>query len=184
MGETLFKGVPILETDRLIIRPISIEDFEPIYMHMTNNEVRKYFDKFWPKDREGIREFVAKAIQRNENDQSAEWMIILKDGKSFVGRIWFGGFLFWCNAVHVGYSLDHKYWGHGITSEALSKVIQFGFEKMLLNRIEAWHDSLNSASGRVMQKCGLKFEGALRERGQDGDAIMYSILRHDYKVEI
>lgn len=48
----VFKGVPILETDRLIIRAISINDIEPLTHHMKNKEVRKFFDKFWPSDKE------------------------------------------------------------------------------------------------------------------------------------
>ena len=183
MGVKVFKGVPTLETGRLIIRAISNDDIAPIYIHMKNKEVRKFFDKFWPIDKEGIEKFVNGAIQRNENDQSCEWVIFLKDEKRFAGRIWFGGFLNWCNAVYVGYSLDYSYWGRGIASEALERVIQFGFDEMLLKRIEAWHDSTNIASGKVMLKCGLIFEGVLRERGQTGNAEMYSILESDYREE-
>jgi len=176
----VFKGVPTLETDSLILRKISIDDIEFIYHHMKNEKVRKFFEKFWPKDREGIEEFVRGAIQRNENDQSAEWVIVLKREKKVVGRIWLEGLLSWCNAVNVGYSIDHNYWGLGVASEALNRVIQFGFDKMHLKRIEAWHDSINKASGKVMLKCGLILEGVLRDRGDDGNAEMYSILQQDY----
>lgn len=181
MEAKVFKGVPTLETDRLILKAISNDDFEHISNHMNNKEVRKFFDKFWPTDNEGIEKFVNGAIQRNEKDQCAEWVIFLKLGKRFAGRIWFGGLLAWCNAVNVGYSLDHEYWGCGIASEALNRVIQFGFDEMSLRRIEAWHDSSNLASGKVMLKCGLISEGVLRERGQNGNAEMYSILQSDYQ---
>lgn len=181
MDVKVYKGVPILETNRLIIRQVSIEDIEYIYNHMKNKEVRKYFEKFWPKDIEGVERFVSEAVQRNENDQAAEWVIFLKDEKKVIGRIWFGKFLDWCSAVHVGYSLDHYYWSRGIVSEALDRVIAFGFDEMHLRRIEAWHDSSNIASGKVMVKCGLTFEGTLRERGDSGNAEMYSILETEYK---
>jgi [ribosomal protein S5]-alanine N-acetyltransferase len=181
LERTVYKGVPTLETERLILRAISVDDIQSMYNHMKDMEVRKFFEKFWPKDIEGVEKFVRAAVQKNEDDQSAEWVILLKDEKRFVGRIRLSEHLYWCNSAMIGYSFDKDYWGQGLASEAINRVIQFGFDEMHLNRIEAWHDSLNAASGKVILKCGLTFEGTLRERGQSGNAEMYSILQYEYQ---
>lgn len=182
MKEGIYKGVPALETERLIIRAISMDDVDFLFSHMVDKEVRKFFNKSWPVDIDGVKKFIGEAIEKNINDQAAEWVIVLKNENRVIGRIWFGAFYTWCSALNVGYSLDHKYWGQGITGEALRKVIEFGFEDMGLRRIEAWHDTDNIASGKVMLKCGFEFEGTLRERSSHGNAEMYSIIKKDYEI--
>ena len=69
-------------------------------------------------------------------------------------------------------------------SEALKTVLEFGFTKLGLNRIEAQHESDNPASGRVMIKAGMRHEGTLRQRvynkGRYADVELYAILRSDF----
>src|SRR4030042_4515135 len=164
MEEKTFKSVPTLETKRLIIRPICLNDIDFMFCHMTSKDVRKLFNKSWPDNLGGVEKFVKECIEKNEKDQAAEWIIVLRNEKKPIGRIWFCGLLTWCNAVNVGYSLDYDFWGKGITSEALKRVVEFGFDEINLRRIEAYHDSDNLISGKVMLKCGFIFEGTLRER--------------------
>jgi ribosomal-protein-alanine N-acetyltransferase len=156
---------------------------------MLDADVRRYFDKGWPTDRTGTDRFLAEAMDRNQRDVAAEWVIADKadggsSGGGAIGRIWFGPLFSWCRALNVGYSLDRRHWGKGIAAEALRRVIQFGFEQMNLARIEAWHDTDNAASGQVMTKCGMRFEGTLRQRSSLGDAHMYSVIRHDHDQRV
>ena len=69
--------------------------------------------------------------------------------------------------------------------EALHAVLNMGFHTLQLHRIEAIHETSNPASGRVMQKCGMKHEGTLRERvlnkGHYADVEIYGILCSDWK---
>lgn len=89
--------------------------------------------------------------------------------------------------IAIGYCIGKKYWHQGITSEALKAVIDFLFQNTNYNRIEARHDVLNPHSGMVMKKCGMQYEGTLREvsRGNDGlsDCRYYAILRKDYEAK-
>lgn len=86
--------------------------------------------------------------------------------------------------IHIGYALESKYWNRGYMTEALSKVIEFFFKEVDVNRIESQHDPNNTASGKVMQKCGIKYEGTLREADWSNqgtvDAIVYAILSCEY----
>ena len=86
-------------------------------------------------------------------------------------------------SCELGYSLARPLWGRGYMTEALRRVIAFTFDTMDMNRIEAQHELANPASGRVMEKCGMRREGILRQRlynkGQYVDVALYAILRSD-----
>ena len=87
--------------------------------------------------------------------------------------------------AEVGYWIGQPYWGRGLASEALRLLIQFGFMTLKLNRVEAGHFEHNVASGRVMQKAGMRYEGLRRQfvwhRDRFRDLHWYAILREDYE---
>ncbi|MCL2224158.1 MAG: GNAT family N-acetyltransferase [Defluviitaleaceae bacterium] len=84
-----------------------------------------------------------------------------------------------------GYVLNRKYWGRGFMTEALTAVLELAFEKLELNRVESTHYVGNEGSGRVMQKCGMKFEGVgIREKKIKGvfrDVVHYAILKEHFR---
>lgn len=88
------------------------------------------------------------------------------------------------HAVEIGYCIGQRYWHKGIMSEALELVIRFFFKQVGSNRIAAKHDPRNPNSGKVMQHCGMKYEGTLRQADINNygicDVSIYSILRDDY----
>jgi len=89
----------------------------------------------------------------------------------------------------AGYCIGYDYWGKGLMTEALGAVIEFMFGEVGLNRLCAYHDIENPASGRVMLKCGMQHEGTLREhiRRKDGtfaDVRVYAILKNEYWANI
>ena len=89
--------------------------------------------------------------------------------------------------VHIGYCIGSQWWHQGYTSEALAIIIPFFFERVKVNRIESQHDPNNPNSGKVMEKCGLKYEGTLRQNDWNNqgivDASMYGLLKSDYFSE-
>ena len=97
-----------------------------------------------------------------------------------IGFMWYSGAS--CSA-EVGYSFSREFWNRGLATEALSAVIRSAFASLPVNRIEAQHDIRNPASGRVMEKSGMRKEGILRQRlknkGEFIDTVLYAILRAD-----
>jgi RimJ/RimL family protein N-acetyltransferase len=89
--------------------------------------------------------------------------------------------------AELGYWIGKPYWGKGYCTEAARTVLKYGFEVMRLNRIHANHYTRNPASGRVMQKIGMKHEGHLRQHvkkwGKFEDSEVYGILRSEYLVQ-
>ena len=80
--------------------------------------------------------------------------------------------------------LHPDFWGKGLAAEALRAVMQYGFETLGLHRIEGRHMRGNESSGKVMQKCGMHYEGTLRDslyvKGRFRTIVMYSVLEEEY----
>ncbi|MDR3148259.1 MAG: GNAT family N-acetyltransferase [Treponema sp.] len=86
--------------------------------------------------------------------------------------------------AQIGYCIGKKWWNRGITSEALQEVIRFFFEDVGINRVESRHDPNNPNSGKVMAKCGMKYEGLMRQADINNqgvcDFVEYGILAVEY----
>ena len=102
-----------------------------------------------------------------------------------VGTCGFTAFNCTSDSAEVGYVLNPSYWGKGIATEALTRVLQFGFEELKLNRIEAKFIQGNDRSRRVMEKVGMTFEGVMREsmmiKGNYMNIGICSILRSEWQ---
>ncbi|MGB8648788.1 MAG: GNAT family N-acetyltransferase [Anaerolineae bacterium] len=89
------------------------------------------------------------------------------------------------DSAEMGYWLGEPYWNHGYTTEAARALVRYGFEKLALHRIYAQHFARNPASGRVMEKAGMKYEGCLREHVKKGeryeDLVTYGILKSEFR---
>jgi [ribosomal protein S5]-alanine N-acetyltransferase len=185
MAELIFKGTPQLETKRLILRKLTLDDADDIFEYASDDEVTQYMIWDTHKSIEDARGFISFVLGRYERDEAGEWGICLKGTGKLIGAIGFP----WCDTknrrAEIGYVLSKSYWGQGIMPEVVGRVLQFAFEEMGLNRIECCHFLPNEKSGRVMQKAGMSFEGVARERivakGRYWDIKQYAILRSEYK---
>ena len=184
MEELTFKGTPQLETQRLILRKLTIEDDKAVFEYGSDPEVPKYMTWNVHKSIDDARSFINFTLGRYERDEAGEWGIVLKENNKLIGSIGFA----WCDIknrrAEIGYALARPYWGRGIMTEAVNRVLKFAFEQMELNRIECCHFPANEGSGRVMQKVGMSFEGMARQKmfvkGQYWDIKQYAILRSDW----
>jgi len=84
----------------------------------------------------------------------------------------------------MGYWIGKSYWGKGYCTEAARRLIKYGFEELKLNRIFAHFMTGNPASGRVMEKAGMIYEGHLRQHVKKWDVVqdlkIYAILKDEY----
>lgn len=180
-------GTKTLETERLILRQLTkATDAQAIFDNWASDpEVTKYL--MW-KPHESVevtKKYFGDRIPRYEEKDFYSWGIILKEyGDNPVGTIAVVEKDDEIRMVHIGYALGRVWWNQGIMSEAFARVIKFFFEEVKLNRIESRHDPNNPGSGRVMMKCGLKYEGTKREADWNNqgicDAALYAILERDY----
>ena len=178
-----FHDLPELETGRLLLRKLRMTDAQDMYEYSRDPEVARHV--LWDAHQSvgDSRGYLRYAVRQYRQDLPASWGIELKENHKLIGTI---GFM-WINCEHrsaeVGYSLSRDCWNQGYATEALRAVLRFGFNTLRLNRIEAQHELDNPASGRVMEKCGMRCEGTLRQRvfnkGRFSDVRLYAILRGD-----
>ena len=172
-------------TPRLLIRKLSNDDAEDVFRVSSNPNVSKYV--LWDTHRSILdSRSMIRVIQRAyRNEEPASLAIVLRETDQVIGTIGFIWIDHEHNSAEIGYSLGEPYWNKGYMTEALNAMLQFGFEKLYLNRIEACFDVRNTASGRVMEKCGMQREGILRKKlynkGKYIDVEMWSILMEDYE---
>ena len=178
-------GTQRLETNRLILRRFEITDAQAMYRNWASDEeVTKYLT--WPPHTsvEVSRAVLEDWIERYADDNYYNWAIVLKEyGGEPIGNIAVVELREDVSMAHIGYCLGRNRWHNGIMSEALKAVMDFLFDIADFNRIESRHDPRNPNSGKVMLKCGMKYEGTLRssDRNNQGicDACYYALLKSE-----
>ena len=186
------KGTVVLETERLVLRRFTINDLEPIFNNCwsdinvwkwTNYEPMKsindvltlnnIFTDFW--------------FAKYEKIDYYNWAIQLKSSGEVIGRV--RGVIpndriNRINQIELTYELGQNWWNRGLMTEAVKKVIDFFFCEIGFSRIYAAHAHENPASGKVMQKCEMIYEGTMRQalNKNNGlqDKVNYAILADDY----
>ncbi|KAB2334514.1 GNAT family N-acetyltransferase [Cytobacillus depressus] len=184
--EKIFGNLPTLETERLLLRKITLEDVEDMYSYCSNEEVSKYVTWDTHQKLSDTKEFVEFALNQYENRKVAPWGIEYKENEKLIGTIDFVSWQVQHNVAEIGYIISQDYWGKGIATEAATEVIQFGFNHMNLVRIQARCFVENIGSERVMKKTGMSFEGIHRKgmfiKGKHQDLKMYSILKEEFSA--
>jgi len=177
------KGTKRLETERLVLRPFVLADAECMYRNWASDDaVTQYL--MWPShssvavSRKVLEEWTASY----SNAAYYQWAIALKENSNEpIGSISVVNEIDdTIRMAHIGYCIGRKWWHKGITSEASTRVMQFLFDEVGVNRIESRHDPRNPHSGAVMKKCGMRYEGTLRQADWNNqglcDASYYALL--------
>lgn len=178
------RQVPLIQTERLILRPLRYSDAAAIFAYAQDPEVARH--TLWEPhtsvgDSQAFLDFV--------NDQYREfrmfvWGITRPPDDRVVGTIGLANYAPQHARAELGFALARTLWNQGITTEAVVPVLRFGFTNLHLNRVEAFCKAANVASARVIEKSGLTFEGVLRQRdsikGAFEDLKLYALLRQEW----
>lgn len=179
-------GTVQIYTDRLVLRKFNSLDVKAMFNNWANDsEVTKFL--MWPshKSVEVSDSILSDWIESYSDEKFYQWAIVLKEnGDEPIGTISVVDMNDKIEMVHIGYCIGRRWWNRGITSEAFNGIIPFLIEKVGVKRIESRHDPRNPNSGNVMIKCGLRYEGTLRNADINNqgicDAAMYALLSEDY----
>ena len=162
----------VIETERLFLREISLDDKEDMFRLNSDPRVLKYTGEPAVRSVEEMEKAIARRSIEYKECGYGRWATILKDGKRFVG---WAGLLYLpeFDETDLGYRFLPEYWGLGIATEASRAILDYGFRVLKLERIVAIAMKEHKASIRVMEKAGMEFEKfAPYEPGSD-DAIWY-----------
>jgi ribosomal-protein-alanine N-acetyltransferase len=183
------KGTLMLETDRLILRRFTIEDLDQMYYNCWMDfEVWKW-TSYKPmqkvEDVINIAEmFTEKWLGAYDRTNRYSWAIQLKSTGDVIGRFFGMHPDDYVNQIELAYELGREWWNQGLMTEAVKAIIDFFFNEVGMNRIYAYHASENPASGKVMKKCGMTYEGTNRQacKCNNGlfDKVNHAILADEY----
>lgn len=178
-------GTKILETKRLILRKFSLNDCEDFYNNWASDgRVTKYVTWDTHKDIELTKLLVKEWIECYKESNYYQWIIELKEIKQAIGSISVVRINEEKKEMEIGYCIGYDYWNHGYTTEAFQKVIDFLFNEVDVDKIVARHDSRNIGSGKVMEKCGMKFVGTMEDTNKGENIILklYEIKKTCYNL--
>ena len=181
-------GTKNIKTQRLFLRKFKSEDAEQIFNNWAKDPQNlKYVSWKAHKCIEDTRKVLDMWLKEYENQNCYRWCITSKTTDEVIGGIDIIALYENIDFAEVGYVLCKKYWNKGIMTEALKAVINYLFKNVKFHRIQARHDTNNPASGRVMIKSGMRYEGILREADKTNldewcDVAIYSILQSDFYI--
>ena len=180
------KGTLTLTTSRLILRRLTADDAQNMYDNWaTDEKVAKYLSWDIHESAEATKELLTKWVAEYEKPEYYHWVIEFNG--TIIGTTNFHAVSNKDEHCEIGYCIGSKWWNKGIVTEAVAEIIRFAFEELNANKVCALHDTDNIASGKVMQKNGMKQEGLLREHkmrkdGTRGDLACYSILEDEWRA--
>lgn len=178
------RELPTLVTERLVLRPFRLEDAPAVQRLAGAREIAENTLLVPHPYPDGVAEdWISTHPQRLEEEKEVTLAITLRESGEVMGAI---GLVLKLahDKAEIGYWIGMPYWGRGYTTEAARAIIQYGFDEWSLHRIEAFHFARNPASGRVLQKLGMRHEGTMRgdlkKWGEYLDTEMYGVLREEW----
>jgi [ribosomal protein S5]-alanine N-acetyltransferase len=177
-----------IETERLILRKFSLSDANDMLKYWISDPSVQfmYGEPIYANDQE-VGELLNKYISAYETMNYYRWAIILKETDECIGQV---AFFLVNRENHFGeieYCIGRVFQKRGLATEATKAVMKFGFESINFHKVQICHREGNIASQKVIEKCGFKYEGTLRDYfyldGQYFDRLYYSLLKEEWNSD-
>lgn len=171
----------IIETERLMLRPLKTEDAEEIFQSWATDPEVGRFMRWNLHDSIGVtRAWLAEEEASVMDDDSYNWGFVLKENGKLIGC---GGLVF--SQKHemfeIGYNLARDYWGNGYVTEAAKRIVEFARENLDVSQLFATHAVDNAASGRVLEKIGFIYQNEGMYSSFDGSRNFRS---KEYRLDL
>lgn len=174
----------MLETERLLLRPIQPPDAGAVFLYRSNKQVNRY-QSFIPESVDEVDHFIAHKVSHEINVPGTwmQWVVLKKDNDELIGDI---GIHFHAHdplQAEIGYTFHHLYHGQGYATEALKKITDFLFDELDKGRISASVDPRNLPSVKLMERLGFRQQTHLKEsyymHGVWQDELIFARLKED-----
>lgn len=181
VGSVIF---PVIETERLILRPLVVDDSESLMGIFSDPEVMRYWNTApWATMQDSL-DFINESKESMKRQESLVLGICLKPKDELVGKCLLFSYDKESKRAEIGFGLGRFFWGKGYIGEAGEALIQYGFDSLRLRRIEAEIDPDNQSSAKALEKLGFSQEELLRQRweinGIVSDSALYGRLVSDF----
>jgi RimJ/RimL family protein N-acetyltransferase len=174
-----------IETERLILREITLEDLPAVLAYQNDPLYLRYY-AWTHRTEEDVRAFLQMliALQHEEPRRKFQLAITLRADNTCIGNCGIRRKDHNDFEADIGYELNPKHWGRGYATEAARALVARGFDEMGLHRVSSWCVADNKGSERIMQKCGMRLEGRLRDnefyKDRWWDTLMYAVLKDEW----
>lgn len=175
--------IPVLETERLRLRPFTLDDEAEVFALVSHPEVARFVRFEAHRTPAETRAFLQSAQQHYHRSDPFSWAIVRREDERVIGSCGFVSQAGERQSAEIGYWLGKPYWGKGYAAEAARALVRFGFEQMNLERVEAKCFVENRAGQRVIEKLGMRFEGTDRSemiKGEYPELRLYAVARQDW----
>ena len=168
-------NTPILETERLILRPFRKEDATAVFECWESDpEVAKYM--FWTSHNDicKTRAWIDFEIGQIKKNDWYRFALVLKETNELIGT----GLIYYEEEVagwEIGYNLGREYWGRGYATEAMKRIIEFAEDKLDISELVGRYAKENPASGNVMKKLGFRYEKEIPYECNNGSVMREGI---------
>ncbi len=167
---------PALQTERLLLRRPNFNDWEMIAYLRSDKEVNKFVKRPAAKTKQQAQEFISKINNGIDKQELLYWVITEKADDEMLGSICLWKFSSDRKTAEVGYDLNPVFQGEGIMNECLQSIMEFGFQKLDLDRIEAYTQKNNEPSKRLLEKNNFQLVvGKIDENNLDN--LIYEIKK-------
>lgn len=174
----------IIETSRLRLRELRVEDSSDMHEIFSDPQTMKYWSDEPAKDIDGARKMVQADVDWAAKGEALVWAITNPSTEKVLGKCVLFQFSHQNQRAEFGYVLNRNYWGKGYMTETLTTIINFAFNELGLHRLEADIDTENQASLRLVEKLGFIREGLFRDRwrvyGEWQDSVMLALLKPEW----
>jgi ribosomal-protein-alanine N-acetyltransferase len=175
-----FTPFPLLRTSRLVLRRIEPGDVEEMLFLRSDPTIMQFLDREPLHTTGEAALFIRHITDALERDEGITWGIALAGNPRLIGTIGFWRLMKEHYRAEIGYLLHPGYWGQGLVSEAMTAVMNYGFDVMKLHSVEANVNPDNKASVRILEKAGFVQEAHFREnyffQGKFLDSLIFSKL--------
>ncbi|WP_298425682.1 GNAT family N-acetyltransferase [uncultured Kordia sp.] len=162
----------LIETDRLVLKEITLDDKEDMFQLYSNPDVHKYTGEPLIASMQEMERAIQIRIDNYKKYGYGRWATFFKNEMQFIG--WAGlAYLPEFNEIDLGYRFFPKYWGMGFATEASQAILTYGFDELKLERIIAIAMKNNKASIRVMEKVGMEFDKFAPYEPDGEDVVWY-----------
>lgn len=179
----------VLRTERLVLRPLEADDLDLIWPDISNPAISEHMAWEAHTERAQTVQFLEWEGSRIAEDRGATWAIV-KDG-TFCGIASLIGLLRTHRALtydkaELAYWLGTQHQGQGIATEAVARIMRYGFDELGLHKIFVSHFAVNDASKKLIQRLGFRYVGVQREefrkKGVWHDHVLYELLESEYRA--
>ncbi len=182
-----FNSFPVLHTNRLLLRIITKNDADDLFVLRSNKKIMQFIDRPMATSIKDSLEYIEKMETSLKDKNGITWGITLQNNTALIGTIGFWRIVSEHYRAEIGYMLHSNFHGKGIMQEAIETILDYGFRKIKLHSVEANVNPANVASVKLLEKNGFIKEAHFKENyyynGKFLDSVIYSLLAKNFKLE-